>query len=142
MKILQPSLQHIDKPVVSIGIGRPQKEARLEHKILGIADDSFNHLAIVKIHPHPQARDNWRMLMKMKRPVTKIPVEGLDEEDRLRVLGGNIFHCPGVQQLQSNGIKRVHRIVAQQLIDRPQFARLRQSPDGVILIPDDDAIAT
>jgi hypothetical protein len=82
------------------------------------------------------------MLMKMKSSVTKIPVEGLDEEDRLRVLGGNIFHCPGVQQLQSNGIKRVHRIVAQQLIDRPQFARLRQSPDGVILIPDDDAIAT
>ena len=142
VKILQPGLQHVDKPVVSIGIGRPQKEARLEHKILGIADDSFNHLAIVKIHSHPQARHNRGMLMKMKRSVTKISIEGLDEEDRLRVLGRDIFHGPGVQQLQTNGIKRVHRIVTQQLIDRPQLARLRQPPDGVVLIPDNDAIAT
>jgi len=80
------------------------------------------------------------MLMKMKRSVTKISIEGLDEEDSLRVLGRDIFHGPGIQQLQPNGIKRVHRIVAQQLIDRPQFARLRQPPDGMILIPDNDAI--
>src|SRR6266550_4135490 len=97
MEILQPSLQHIHQPVVSIWIRRPQEKARLQHKILGIADDSFNHLAVVEVHPHPQARDNRRMFMKMKSPMAKIPVEGLDEKDSLRVFGGNIFNSLGIQ---------------------------------------------
>jgi hypothetical protein len=76
----------------------------------------------------------------MKSPMAKIPVEGLDEEDSLSILGGHIFHSLGVQQLQPNRIKRIHRIVTQQLIDRPQLARLRSPPDSVVLIPDNDAI--
>ena len=80
------------------------------------------------------------MFMEMKSSMTKIPIEGLDEEDSFRVLGGHIFHGLGIQQLQSDGIKRIDRVVSQQLFDRPQFARLDRSTDGMILIPDNDAI--
>src|ERR1700733_7231389 len=94
VEILQPSLQHIDQSIISIGIRRPQKEARLQHKILSIADDSFNHLAIVEVHPYPQTRHGRRMLMKMQCSVAKVSIEGLDEEDRLGVLRRHIFDSP------------------------------------------------
>jgi hypothetical protein len=117
MEILQPSLQHINKPVVSIGIGRPKKKARLQHEILGIADDSFDHLAIVEVHPHPQPRHGRRMFMKMKRSMAKVSIEGLNEENRLGVPRRHIFDSPCIQQLQSNRIKRIHGVIAQQLLD-------------------------
>jgi hypothetical protein len=80
------------------------------------------------------------MLMKMKSSVAKISIKGLDEEDCLRILRRHIFHGLGIEKLQPNRIKRIHRIVPQQLVDRPQFARLRQPPYGMVLIPDNDAV--
>src|SRR5258705_12612782 len=80
------------------------------------------------------------MFMKMKSPMAKVPIEGLDEEDSLRIFGGNIFNGLGIQQFQPNRIKRIHRIVAQQLIDRPQLARLHQPTDCMVLISDNDAV--
>jgi len=140
MEILQTGLQHIDQPVVSIGIRRPQKKARLQHKILGIADNPFNHLAVIEVHPHPQTRDDRCMFMKMKSSMAKISVKSFDEEDSLGILGGNIFHGPGIQQLQSNGIKWIDGIVLQQLLNRPQLLRFSQPPHSMAFIPDDNTI--
>ncbi len=56
MEILQPGLQYIDKAIVSIRIRRPEEKARFQHKVLGIADNPLNHLAVVKVHPNPQTR--------------------------------------------------------------------------------------
>jgi hypothetical protein len=119
MEVLEPGLEHIDQPVVSIRVRRPQKKASLQHKVSGIADDSFNHLAIVEVNSHPETRHRRRMFMKMQCPVAKVSIEGLDEKDRLRVLRRHIFHGVGIQQPQSNRIKRIDRVVSQQLFDRP-----------------------
>jgi hypothetical protein len=80
------------------------------------------------------------MFMKMQGSVAQIPVEGLDEEDSLRIFGGYIFDRFRIEQFQPNEIKRIYRIIAQQLINRPQLARLRQPADSMVLIPDDNAI--
>jgi hypothetical protein len=66
MKVLQPSLQDIHKPIVSIRIRRTKKKSRLQHKILRITDDPLNHLAIIEINPHPQTLHQRRMFMKMQ----------------------------------------------------------------------------
>ena len=140
MEILQSSLQHIGETIISIRIRRPEKKTRLQHKILCIADNPFNHLAIVEVNPYPKARNDRRMFMKMKGSVAKIPIKSLHEKDRLGVLGGNFLHCACIQQFQSNRIKRIDRIVPQKLFDGSQLARLRQPPDGMILVPDDNPI--
>ena len=79
-------------------------------------------------------------LSLLKGSVAKISIKRLDEENCLRVLGRHIFHGLGVQHLQSDGIKRIDRIIAQQLLNRTQFTRLRQPPDSVVLIPNNNAI--
>jgi hypothetical protein len=102
MEILKPTLQHIHKLVVSIGIGRPEKKPLLQHKILGIADNSFDHLAVIEIDPHPQTRNNRRMFMKMKGPVPQIPIEGLYKENCLGILRRNRLDLLGIHELKSN----------------------------------------
>jgi hypothetical protein len=74
------------------------------------------------------------MFMKMQRSMAQVPIKGLNEEDRLRVLRRHIFYSVGIQQLQPNRIKRIDGIIPQQLFDRTQFTWLRQPPDGVVLI--------
>ena len=141
MEILQPSLEHIHKSVVSIRIRRPQKETRLQHEILGIADNPFNHLAVIEINPDPKSRDSRRMFMKVKGSMTKIPIEGLDEEHRLGFLRRHIFDSVRIQQLQPNRIKRIHRVIPQQLLDRPKLTRLNHSSNGMILVPDNNTVS-
>jgi hypothetical protein len=92
MEVLQAALEDIDQLVVSIGIGRPKKETLLEHEIPGIADDSFDHFAVVEVDAYPQARHDGCMFVEVESSVSQIAIEGLDEEDRLRVLGGDVLH--------------------------------------------------
>jgi hypothetical protein len=92
MEVLEAALEDVDQSIISIGIGRPQKETRLEHEVPGVADDAFDHLSVIEVDAHPQTRYDGRMLVKVESPVAQIAIEGLDEEDGLRILGGYIFH--------------------------------------------------
>ena len=51
------------------------------------------------------------MLVKVKSPVAKITIEGLDEEDGLGIAGRNILYGVRVKQLQPDGIQGVDRVV-------------------------------
>jgi hypothetical protein len=138
MKILQSTLQNIHKLIVSIRIGRHQKKPRIKHKILGIADNPFNHLAVVEVDPHPQPRNGRRMFMKMKGPMTQVPIECLYEEDRLGVLCRNFLDRLGVQKSKSNRFKRILTIIPQKLFHRPKLTDLNKTPDRMIFIPNYD----
>jgi hypothetical protein len=91
MKVLEAALEDIDQLVVSVRIGRAKKEACLENEIARIADDSFDHLAIVKVDAHPEAGHDRSVFVEVESSVAKIAVEGFDEEDCLRVLGGHVL---------------------------------------------------
>jgi hypothetical protein len=72
--------------------------------------------------------------------VPQIAIEGLDEEDRLRVLGRNVLYGIRVQQLQPDGVQRVDGIVAQELFDRAQLTVLDDAANSMAFIPNDDTI--
>jgi hypothetical protein len=112
MEVLESALENIDQRIVSVRIGRPQEEARLEHKVPRITDNSFDHLSVVEIDAHPQPRHDGSMLVKVKSPVAKIAIEGLDEEDGLGIAGRNILYGVRVKQLQPYGVQGIDRIVA------------------------------
>nr|WP_158943874.1 hypothetical protein [Granulicella sp. S190] len=92
MEVLKAAFENVNQRIVSIRVGRPQEEARLEHKVPRITDNSFDHLSIIEIHTHPQTLHDWRMLMKMKSPVAEIAIEGLDEKNGFRVFSRNILN--------------------------------------------------
>jgi len=92
MEVLQAALEDIDQLVVSVGIGRPKEEALLEHEIPRVTDDPFDHLAIVEVDAYPKARHDGRMFVEVESSVSQVAIEGLDEEDCLRILGGHVLH--------------------------------------------------
>lgn len=92
MEVLEAALKNVDERVISIWIGRSQEETRLEHEVPSVADDALDHLAVVEVDAHPQARYDRRMLVKVESPVAQIAVEGFDEKNGLRILGGDIFY--------------------------------------------------
>jgi hypothetical protein len=141
MKILQPALQNIDKPIISIRIRRLQEKSRLQNKIPGIADNPFDHLAVIEVHPHPKPLNHRRMFMKMQGSMAKISIKRLHKEDRLGVLRRHLFHHIRLQHAKPNRIKWIDRIIPQQLVDRPQLAGLYQTPHSMVLKPDDNAIS-
>jgi hypothetical protein len=80
------------------------------------------------------------MLVKVKSPVAKIAIEGLDEEDCLGVPGGYILDGVRVQKFQPDGVQRIDGIVAQKLLDRTKLMWLSESANGMILVTDYDSI--
>jgi hypothetical protein len=136
MKILETTLQDIHQLVVAIGVGRHKEKPGFEYKILGIADDSFDHLTVVEVDAHPQARNDRRMLMKMKRSVTEISIECFYKEDSLSVLGRNLFDFLGVNQPKPNRFKRILGVVPEKLFHRSKLAGLGKTPDRMIFVPD------
>jgi hypothetical protein len=80
------------------------------------------------------------MLMKVKSPVAKIAIEGLDEKDCLGVPGGDILHDVRIQELQPDRIQGIDGIVAQKLFDRTKLMWLSESANGMILVTDYDSI--
>jgi hypothetical protein len=93
MEVLESALENVDQRIIPVRIGRPQEEARLEHKVSGIADNSFDHLSVIEIDAYPQPWHDRGMLVKVKSAVAKIAIEGLDEEDSLGIAGGNVLDC-------------------------------------------------
>jgi hypothetical protein len=51
------------------------------------------------------------MLVEVESSVSKIAVEGFNEEDRLRVLGGHVLNGFRVQQLQPDGVQWVDGVI-------------------------------
>jgi hypothetical protein len=92
VEVLQAALEDIDQLVVPIGIGRTKEKTLLEHEVPRVADDPFDHLAIVEVDADPQARHDGGMFVEVESSVPQIAIEGLDEEDRLRVLGGDVLY--------------------------------------------------
>jgi len=70
VEVLEAAFENVDQRVISIWVGRPQEETRLEHEISSIADDAFDHLAVIEVDAHPEARHDGSMLVKVKSPVT------------------------------------------------------------------------
>jgi len=91
MEVLETTLEDIDQLVISVWIGRPKEEACLEHEVPRITNDSLDHLAIVEVDAHPETGHDRRMFVEVESSVAKITVEGLNEEDCLRVLGGHVL---------------------------------------------------
>jgi hypothetical protein len=52
------------------------------------------------------------MLVKVKSPVAKIAIEGLDEENSLGIAGRNVLYGVRVKQLQPDGVQGIDRLVA------------------------------
>jgi hypothetical protein len=52
------------------------------------------------------------MLVKVKSPMTKVAIEGLDEENGFRIAGRNVLYGVCVEQLQPDGVQRIDRVVA------------------------------
>jgi hypothetical protein len=141
MKVFKPALQDVDELVISIRIGRHQEKSRLEHKIPRIADNALDHLSVVEINPHPQALNDRRMFMKMKRPMPQVPIKRLYEKDGFGVLRRHILHGSRVQQPQPNRIQRILQVVAQKLLYRPKLTRLCKPADCMILVPNYNAMS-
>lgn len=80
------------------------------------------------------------MFVKVESPVTQIAIEGLDEKDGLRILGGDILHDVRVQELQPDRVQRIDGIIAQKLFDRTKLLGLRETANGMVLVADDDSI--
>jgi hypothetical protein len=140
VEVLETTLENIDERVISIWIGGSQEEARLEHEVPGVADNAFDHLPVVEVDAHPEARHDGRMLVKVKSPVAQIPIEGLDEEDRLRILGGDILHDVRVQKLQPDRVQGIDGIVAEKLFNRTKLLGFRETANCMVFIADDDTI--
>ena len=47
------ALHHVDEFVVAAGVGRPEKESRIDKKTKRVFDDSLNHFAVRKLHLNP-----------------------------------------------------------------------------------------
>jgi len=140
MKVLKPALQNIDQLIISVRVRGHQEKPILQHEIPCITDNPFNHLAVIKINPHPQPLNDRRMFMKVQSPVAKIPIEGLHKEDRFGILGWNVFDRLRIKQLKPNRAKRILRIVSQKLLYRPKFTRLRQTPNCMVFIPNNHPV--
>lgn len=102
MEILQARFIDIGQLIISVGIGRDEEETILQDKVAGIADNAFDHLAVVEVDPHPETGNNWRILMKMKRLMPYIAIEGLYKEDCLGALRRNLFNLSGIDQTEAN----------------------------------------
>src|SRR5215472_1863649 len=117
MKVLEATLLHVNEPVISVRIGRHEEEAFLKHKVPSVADDPLDHLVIVEIDPHPQSRNDRSILVEMKRAMTPVAVERLDEEHCLGRLRRNVFHPIRIQSSEPNRVQGRRVTVSQQFLD-------------------------
>ena len=142
MEVLQAALIHVHEPVVSVRVSWNQEETVLKDKITGVADDALDHLVIVKMHSYPETRNNGCILMEVKRLMTDIPVERLDEKHRLSVAGRDLFDLARIDQAKPERVQRRMRIVAQQLLDRSKFIDQCRTADRAVLKPNNDTVNT
>jgi hypothetical protein len=138
MEIFQSTLQNVHQLIVPIRIRGHKEKPRFEHKILGIADDSFNHLAVIEVHPHPQTRNNRRMFMKMKGSVLEISIKRLHKEHGLGILGRDLLDRLRVNKPKPNRFKGILGVTAQKLLYRSKLTSLRKTPNRMIFIPNND----
>ena len=82
------------------------------------------------------------MFMKMQGIMTKVAIEGLDEEHRLGVFSRDFLHRLRIEQSKPNGIKRILRIIPQKLIDRSKLVNLCEPSDRPIFITNYDPVGT
>jgi hypothetical protein len=80
------------------------------------------------------------MLVKVKSPVAKIAIEGLDEENGFGITGRNVLYGVCVEQLQPDGVQRIDGVVAQKLLDGTKFAGFSKSANGMALVADNNSI--
>ena len=140
VKVLQAALVDVHKPVVAVRISRNKEKAVLKDKVTRVADNALDHLVILKVNPHPQPRNDWRVLVEVKRFVTNISVKGLDEENGLRLSSGDLLHFAGINQVEPNCIERGMRIVTEELFDRAQLTDLSRAANGAVIESDHDTI--
>jgi len=72
--------------------------------------------------------------------MVQVAVEGLYEEDRLGVPGGNILCAVSVDVGEADGVKGGGGLISQELFDGAEFARFCKTSNGMILETDHDAI--
>jgi hypothetical protein len=91
----------------------------------------------MEIDAHPESFKYRRMSMKMKGPVLEVSFEGLDEKDRLGILGRHLFDCLGVQQAEPDRLQRRLLRAMQKLFHRSKLVYFSKTADRAVLIPDD-----
>jgi hypothetical protein len=82
----QPALHHVDKLIVTAGVGRQHEEPRINQIANGVIYDSFHDFAVEELEPHPNAMDDRRACMKVEMISDWISVEAVYVEDGLNVL--------------------------------------------------------
>jgi hypothetical protein len=140
MEVLEAVLEHVDQLIVAVRVGRHHEEAMFQYEVAAITDNALDDLVVLKTNAHPQAGDDGGMLVKVQCTMLQIAIEGLDEEDCLRVLRRHVRDLFGVDELQPDGIQRLLRVTSQQLINRSQIFCLSEAPYSMILIADDQPI--
>jgi hypothetical protein len=72
--------------------------------------------------------------------MAKIPIKGLHEEHRLGILRRHLLDRLRIQQSKPNEIKRILRVIPQQLIDRSKFAYIRETSNRPVFIANNDSM--
>jgi len=81
----EPVLDHVDEGIVAVGVGRQQKESRIDQIAKRVIYDSLHDLAIQELELHPDSMDDGRPGMKIEMLVIRVLFEAVYIKDGLDI---------------------------------------------------------
>lgn len=126
----QPAFQYINKLVVAARISGQDEESWIDQVANRVINNTFHHLAIAELKPHPDTMNNGRAGVEVDVIANWVPLEAVDIEDSLDVFDGDDFDFIRIETTNPEGLEGPLRGVAEQLFDGVPCRRLQIAFDG------------